>query len=420
MGNRCWLAFAQRNKCNHAKSLHKLGFVNWTMNRINFEIGDIVYLFMSDERRIRFKTVVVEKDCIREDNKYWEDQNKIDAYLTYKLQFVEEFKGNGLEETELKKHGFNGGGSIEKPLKNNPQLFEYINGFFKKRIDYSYIIVEVCPSEESEGYVRKIIPILIRWAKQGLSNKTYNDLIKELGLVRFSAIGKELEYVSDVIKKLGECTSEEIPTLNALVMSEKTHIPSHGFSYISQAYKYMTDEEKKTYVMGLNEKAFHYKKWDWVLASLGLAPSTIIDDIEKIREKIKKGYKSGGESKYHIKLKEYVCKHPEIVGIKDKDVVVRETEHLLLSGDKLDAYFQTNDGSRIAIEVKSRISNETDILRGLFQCIKYQTILDAECKVDSKEPKNLVLLVLEGQLSSENKRIRDVFNINVLETVTIE
>ena len=179
-------------------------------------------------------------------------------------------------------------------------------------------------------------------------------------------------------------------------------------------------KKKKTYVMGLNEKAIHYKKWDWVLSSLGLAPSTIIDDIEKIREKIKKEYKSGGESKYHIKLKEYVCKHPEIVGIEDKDVIVRETEHLLLSGDKLDAYFQTYDGSKIAIEVKSRISNDTDILRGLFQCIKYQTILDAECKVESKESKNSVFLVLEGQLSSDNKRIRDVFNINVLENVIIE
>ena len=155
------LAFAQRNICNHAKSLHELGFINWTMNQTKFNIGDIVYLFMSDERRIRFKTVVVESDCPREDDKYWENQDEIDTYLTYKLQFVEEYKGKGLEETELRKHGFNGGGSIEKPLKNNPQLFDYINGFFNKKIDYSYIIAEVCPSEKSEGYVRKIIPILI-------------------------------------------------------------------------------------------------------------------------------------------------------------------------------------------------------------------------------------------------------------------
>lgn len=413
------LAFAQSNICNHAKSLHELGFINWTMNQTKFNIGDIVYLFMSDERRIRFKTVVVDRNCPREDNEYWENQDEINPYLTYKLQFVEEYNGKGLEEIELKKHGFNGGSSIEKPLKNNPQLFDYINGFFKKKIDYSFIIAEVCPSEKSEGYVRKIIPILIRWAKQGLSNKIYNDLIKELGLVRFSAIGTELGYVSDVIKKLEYYTGESIPTLNALVNNKK-HLPSRGFSYVSKAYNYMTDEEKKTYVIGLNEKAIHYPKWDWVLSSLGLAPSRIIEDIEIIREKLKKKHKSGGESENHKNLKDFICNHPEIVGIKNNSVTKRETEHLLLSGDKLDVYFEINDGSKVAVEVKSRISDDLDITRGLFQCIKYQTIIDAECKVESKEPKNSVFLVLEGKLSAENKRVRDVFNINVLENVVIE
>lgn len=413
------LAFAQRDICDHAKALHELGFINWTMKLTKFNIGDIVYLFMSDERRVRFKTVVVEDNCQREDGSYWDKKKKPGKNLTYKLQFVEEYKGTGLEEIELKKYGFKGGGSIERPLKKNPQLFEYINGFFKKKIDFSFIIAEICPSKKSEEYVSKIIPILIRWAKQRLSNKIYNDLIKELGLVRFSAIGTELGYVSDVIKKLEYYTGEEIPTLNALVNNKK-HLPSRGFSYVSKAYNYMTDDEKKTYVMGLNEKAFHYKKWDWVLSSLGLAPSSIIDDIEKIREKIKKGYKFGGESVYHKKLKEYVFKHPEMVGVKDKDIIERETEHQLLSGDKLDVYFKTSDGTKIAIEVKSKISDDTDILRGLFQCIKYQSVLDAECKVDSKENNNSVFLILEGKMSAENKRVRDIFNINVLENVFIE
>ena len=144
------LAFAQRDKCNHTKALHELGFINWTMYLTKFNIGDIVYLFMSDERRIRFKTVVVAKDSPRKDCDYWENQDEIDTYKTYKLQLVEEFNGKGLEEKELKKHGFNGGRSIERPLKYNPQLFEYINGFFKKISDYSFIISEVCPSEKSE------------------------------------------------------------------------------------------------------------------------------------------------------------------------------------------------------------------------------------------------------------------------------
>jgi hypothetical protein len=172
--------------------------------------------------------------------------------------------------------------------------------------------------------------------------------------------------------------------------------------------------------MGLNAKAIQYNKWDWVLVSLGLAPSISIDEIETIREKIKREYKSDGESPYHKNLKDYICNHPEMVGIKDKEVTKRETEHQLLSGDKLDVYFESFDGSKIAVEVKSRISNETDITRGLFQCIKYQAVLDAECRAKLEEPQNTVFLVLEGQLSVDNKRIRNVFDINVIENVIIE
>ena len=68
METKRWLAFANRKRCNHAQALRELGFINWTMNRVNFNIGDIVYLFISDERCVRFKTIVVDKDCRREDS----------------------------------------------------------------------------------------------------------------------------------------------------------------------------------------------------------------------------------------------------------------------------------------------------------------------------------------------------------------
>ena len=45
MGNKEWIAFANEKKCNHAKSLIKSGFISW-VNTANFEVGDIVYLFM--------------------------------------------------------------------------------------------------------------------------------------------------------------------------------------------------------------------------------------------------------------------------------------------------------------------------------------------------------------------------------------
>ncbi len=54
MGNREWIAFANEKECNHAKSLIKSGFISW-VNTANFEVGDIVYLFMSNTRNVRFQ-----------------------------------------------------------------------------------------------------------------------------------------------------------------------------------------------------------------------------------------------------------------------------------------------------------------------------------------------------------------------------
>lgn len=53
--NRTWIAFANKKRCRHVDAINTLGFISWRMGRARFAIGDIVYLFMSDERYVRFK-----------------------------------------------------------------------------------------------------------------------------------------------------------------------------------------------------------------------------------------------------------------------------------------------------------------------------------------------------------------------------
>lgn len=127
---RKWLAYANREMFHHAEALHEIGFICWTMYRTNFEIGDEVYLFMSDERRIRFKTKVVADNFVRGDGKYRVDGG-VEDNLTYKLEFAGESTSEGLNEKNLLAHGFNGGRSIQHPIYNNPVLLEYIAQFFQ-------------------------------------------------------------------------------------------------------------------------------------------------------------------------------------------------------------------------------------------------------------------------------------------------
>jgi len=61
------------------------------MGKARFAVGDIVYLFMSDERKVRFKMIVVAENNKRGDQEYWIENAPDD--ITYKLELLEEYDG---------------------------------------------------------------------------------------------------------------------------------------------------------------------------------------------------------------------------------------------------------------------------------------------------------------------------------------
>ena len=126
--NRTWIAFANRNSCRHADAILNLGFISWRMGRARFALGDIVYLFMSDERCVRFKMVVTAEHQVRQDKDLWIEKAPNDK--TYKLELLEEYNGSQLAEAVLLQHGFKGGKSLEIPNCNNLQLIKYIKSIF--------------------------------------------------------------------------------------------------------------------------------------------------------------------------------------------------------------------------------------------------------------------------------------------------
>ena len=84
---RYWIATASQDRCRHADALHEIGFINWVMgDKFHFKVGDVVYLFMKDERRVRFQLEVIDENCKREDQEYWIEtapnlQNILHLYL---------------------------------------------------------------------------------------------------------------------------------------------------------------------------------------------------------------------------------------------------------------------------------------------------------------------------------------------------
>jgi hypothetical protein len=166
----------------------------------------------------------------------------------------------------------------------------------------------------------------------------------------------------------------------------------------------------------------HLYDWKWVLDALGLKPAKIYssEDFKKMKSS---GYGAGGGGKEHKSIKEYICAHPESIGIKK--VEFAETEHILLSGDRLDVYFEYKDRKRkgqkllqnrhVAVEVKPSTAPEEDITRGIFQCVKYQAVMDAARIADYGNYDNEVILVLAGEMSKNNKQLAQDLDINFIE-----
>lgn len=272
--SRTWLAFANRNLCHHREALEDLHFISWSMKSVKFEVGDTVYLFMSDERSIRFKTEVVEENVSRGDTAYWVAE--VHPKPTYKLALRKEYLGDGLTEDKLIENGYKPK-SLQRAIYNNPELFAYID-------------------------------------------KTFN----------------------------------------------------------------VTDEVK-----------------------------ICADDSEEL---IRSGKSFGcGEGDNHKKLKEYIFNNPAAIGIGN--VAERDMERILLSADRLDVWFRQYDGTCIAVEVKSSISTDADVMRGLYQCVKYKAIMDAENTVHGDRHTNKAILVLGGSLSEENRYVRDKLGIIVIENI---
>jgi len=68
----------------------------------------------------------------------------------------------------------------------------------------------------------------------------------------------------------------------------------------------------------------------------------------------------------------------------------------------------------LGVEVKSIISNDNDINRGIFQCVKYQSLLRAEQKSLMLPPTARAVLVVERQLPTGLQNLSDILGIKAI------
>ena len=267
---------------------------------------------------------------------------------------------------------------------------------------------------------RRALPLLVRQA-EARQTIFYSDLAEELDMPNPRNLNYVLGSIGRTLQLLSSKWNEEVPPIQCIVINKSNGLPGEGIGWFlnKESYSGVVPEDfgklpkmrQKEIVQAELQKVYLYSRWRTVLKTLSLEPAA--PDFSAFLKPA--GNFGGGESEAHKKLKEYVAKNPMKVGLPSKSVE-GEQEHRLLSGDSLDVSFSSPE-HWLAAEVKSRISNQQDLVRGLFQCVKYHAVMEAEQLIGSNAKTVQAVLVLEGHLPKALISLRNLLGVTVYENV---
>ena len=267
---------------------------------------------------------------------------------------------------------------------------------------------------------RKALPILVR---QALSRNPifYEALAAELGMSNPRNLNFVLGSIGTTLNELsGQPGWSGIPQIQSLVINKQRQLPGEGFETFLATrmgeYQRLSLPERRAYLNAYWQDVYAYSRWHDVLAAFDLVPST--DDIAKLIETAKTGKGAGGgEGEEHRRLKEHVAAKPGTVGLPHSFAPGRN-EAPLPSGDRLDVLFDSAK-RKVAVEVKSMISNEVDLTRGLFQCVKYRAVMEAERGSKGEQYSIDVILVVGKTFPHSLRSLQSSLAVHVVEVLDL-
>lgn len=241
---------------------------------------------------------------------------------------------------------------------------------------------------------RRALPILVRQARAE-QPITYEDLSRELGMKHHRPVRIAAGYIGYTLEAIGNARGwrdRVPPPLQSIVVNKETGLPGIGVDpFMNAAYRQShTIRQKKAAIKGVHSKIYSYPHWEEILQLLELDPAPLI--LDRVLAEAANTTGRGGEGLEHRALKEFIASNPEIVHLSSRHAPGK-MEYKLPSGDRVDVVFEGNS-MKAAVEVKSSISSEGDIARGLFQCLKYRAVLEAQSALSGTIFDVVVILVV--------------------------
>jgi hypothetical protein len=265
---------------------------------------------------------------------------------------------------------------------------------------------------------RAALPLLVRQAKAE-QPIFYSDLALELDMPNPRNLNYVLGAIGNALIELGKEWNTKIPPIQCIVINKNTGIPGEGISWFvadTKAFKRSSKKRKKDIVQQMLTEVFQFGRWDDVLAKFNLSPAkNIAPEISTTRASSQRS--RGGESKEHRQLKEFVANNPRVIGLPAR-AGTGQTEYELPSADVIDVLF-VHGREWVGVEVKSRRSSVEDIVRGIYQCVKYYALVDAVQMVEQKRPHTRIILLLEERFPAELLGLKNTLGVEVVDGVSI-
>lgn len=273
--------------------------------------------------------------------------------------------------------------------------------------------------DKSSARMTQLLPILIRQARLELPI-TYGDVARELG-VHHRAVHHIAGYIGFTLATVAErrgWTKRRPPPLHALIVNDITKLPGTGIDgFLSELYQRAASKpEKRAVLKAIYADASTYSHWSELCTLLDIPCDD--DALAPAVEKARRSQGRGGEGPHHLALKTYVSENPQVVGLAAGSPA-GVVEWPTASGDRIDIVFERR-GLRLAVEIKPHHASVGDMLRGVFQCLKYRAVLTAEAAVAGEVIETRALIVLGGAATAEVIAVANRLGIPIRENVQID
>lgn len=269
---------------------------------------------------------------------------------------------------------------------------------------------------------RILLPLLIECAQQ--KRTVYYSEARELlfaqGISRAhtTTYGYVAGLVGEALLELSEQEGcKPYPPLNVLVVAKKDNLPGSGADYHLGRYLGLRAKNKiqgarrQDYIAQAQKDIFAFEDWNTVLEKVGLARlrSIDFDTDDSLPDISYHAHKGTGEGPAHASLKHYIAENPEVIGL-GKSYRRGKTERGFACADRVDVFFE-HEQYPIAVECKTAYASNDELTSGIFQCVKYKALLEAEILCSEKKGTPKSILAVGRVLPNQHQRLATLLGV---------